>query len=89
MKSGDIAALYNQVPLGAVVQIIQDRLPKVPKASPLRSSNTFVAEKVKSQIQNEIGSTSASAGLTVEQMRTGGAVAAEREKAKLASNKRL
>src|ERR1700758_2071679 len=30
MKSSDVAALYEQLPLGAVVQIISDRLPKVP-----------------------------------------------------------
>ena len=34
MKSKDVAELYNQVPLGAVVQIIPDRLPKVEKAKP-------------------------------------------------------
>ncbi len=89
MKSSDITELYDRLPLGAVVQIIPDRLPKVPKASPLQPSNTFVAESVKSQNQNQIDSTSASATLTVEQMRTGGALAGERQKAKLASNKRL
>lgn len=35
MKSCDVTALYNQVQLGAIVQIVQDRLPKVPKAKPL------------------------------------------------------
>jgi lipoprotein-anchoring transpeptidase ErfK/SrfK len=89
MKSSDITALYDRIPLGAVVQIIPDRLPKVPKAPALRSSNTFVAESVKLQNQNQIGSASASSALTVEQMRMGGALAAERQKAKLASNKRL
>jgi len=34
MKSSDIAALYNQVPLGAIVQIVPDRLPKVSNLSP-------------------------------------------------------
>ena len=33
MKSCDVAALYAQVPLGAIVEIVPDRLPKVPKAS--------------------------------------------------------
>ena len=33
MKSGDIAALYNQLPLGTTVQILQDRLPNAPNAS--------------------------------------------------------
>ena len=32
MKSRDVAALYAQVPLGAIVEIVPDRLPKVPKA---------------------------------------------------------
>ncbi|MEP6698398.1 MAG: L,D-transpeptidase [Verrucomicrobiota bacterium] len=32
MKSSDVTALYDQVPLGAVVEIVQDKLPKVPKA---------------------------------------------------------
>src|SRR5207245_9109321 len=40
MKSSDIAALYTQVPLGAIVQIIPDRLPKVRNAPTARSSNT-------------------------------------------------
>jgi lipoprotein-anchoring transpeptidase ErfK/SrfK len=33
MKSNDVTALYNQLPLGALVQIVPDRLPNVPKAS--------------------------------------------------------
>jgi hypothetical protein len=32
MKSRDVAALYAQVPLGAIVEIVPDRLPKIPKA---------------------------------------------------------
>jgi lipoprotein-anchoring transpeptidase ErfK/SrfK len=32
MKSRDVAALYTQVPLGAIVEIVPDRLPKVPTA---------------------------------------------------------
>jgi hypothetical protein len=32
MKSRDVTALYAQVPLGAIVEIIPDRLPKVPAA---------------------------------------------------------
>jgi lipoprotein-anchoring transpeptidase ErfK/SrfK len=32
MKSRDIAALYEQVPLGAIVEIVADKLPKVAKA---------------------------------------------------------
>src|SRR5262245_30968354 len=34
MKAKDVADLYNQVPVGAVVQIIPDRLPKTEKAKP-------------------------------------------------------
>src|SRR5216110_4038074 len=34
MKSRDVAELYAQVPLGAVVQIVPDRLPKSEKAKP-------------------------------------------------------
>src|SRR5881396_2056369 len=32
MKSRDVAALYDQVPLGAIVEIVPDKLPKVRKA---------------------------------------------------------
>jgi lipoprotein-anchoring transpeptidase ErfK/SrfK len=32
MKSTDVAALYNQVPIGAIVEVVQDKLPKVPDA---------------------------------------------------------
>lgn len=34
MRSKDVTALYNQVPIGAVVQIISNGLPKVAKSSP-------------------------------------------------------
>jgi lipoprotein-anchoring transpeptidase ErfK/SrfK len=33
MKAADVAALYNQLPLGALVQIVPDKLPNYPKAS--------------------------------------------------------
>ena len=32
MKSRDVAALYSQLPVGAIVEIVPDRLPKVPDA---------------------------------------------------------
>ncbi len=32
MKSSDVAALYSELPLGAFVQIVSDKLPKMPKA---------------------------------------------------------
>jgi lipoprotein-anchoring transpeptidase ErfK/SrfK len=34
MKSHDVASLYNQVPLGAFVQIVSDRLPEPPDVKP-------------------------------------------------------
>src|SRR5881275_395093 len=80
MKSTDIAALYNQLTLGSIVQIVPDRLPKVPKATPLPSSNTLVAAVEKTNSQNQLGSSSTSTSLTIEQMRVGGALAAERQK---------
>jgi lipoprotein-anchoring transpeptidase ErfK/SrfK len=88
MKSSDVATLYDRVPLGAIVQIISDRLPKVPKAPRPQPSNAFVAASAKPQ--NQTASTSVSGGsLSVEQMRVAGALAAERQKAKLELNKRL
>lgn len=32
MKSKDVAALYSQLPVGAVVKVVPDKLPRVPKA---------------------------------------------------------
>src|SRR5438128_10341166 len=80
MKSSDIAALYNQVQLGAIVQIIPDRLPKVRNAPPARSSNTMTVQVEKSKIQEQPASTPDSGSLTLEQMRMAGALAAERQK---------
>ena len=124
MKSKDVADLYNQLPLGAVVQIIPDGLPKMEK-SKLRQemSGGVVAANVKPQLPPQITATKAanvtpqpprqvttvanvtpqpppqisvtslatppSSALTVEQMRTAGALAGARQKAKLAANKRL
>jgi hypothetical protein len=126
MKSKDVAELYNQVPLGAVVQIIPDRLPKMEKAKPRQGmSGGVVAAKVTPQPPPQITVTRAanvtpepppqisatraanvtpepppqisattlatppSSALTVEQMRTAGALSGARQKAKLAANKRL
>jgi hypothetical protein len=89
MKASDVAALYNQVPLGALVQIIPDRLPKVPKARPVPASNTLVVQNEKPSSEPQPEPTSASGALSVEQMRVGGALAAQRQKAKLALSKRL
>ncbi|PYI60999.1 MAG: hypothetical protein DMC59_01545 [Verrucomicrobia bacterium] len=95
MKSADVAVLYNEVPLGALVQITQDRLPKVPKARPLPppvSTSVVQNEKPASQQpqpEPEPELTSASGTLSVEQMRMGGTLAAERQKARLALGKSL
>jgi L,D-transpeptidase catalytic domain len=90
MKSSDIAALYDRVPLGAIVQITPECLPKVPKAPRLQPSNAFVTASEKPQTPDQVASTPAAAvTLSVEQMRAAGAQAAERRKAKLELNKRL
>jgi hypothetical protein len=94
MKSSDVAALYEQVPLGAVVQIIPDRLPKIEKAKPRQEmSGGVVAAGLASQPQPQMSATTLatppSSSLTVEQMRMAGALAGARQKAKLAQNKRL
>jgi len=91
MKASDVAVLYNQVPLGALVQITADHLPKVSKAPRSQPVNAVVAASVTPQNQARTISTPTSDGtLSVEQMRMGGAVAARREKAKLVqSDKRL
>src|SRR5712672_3169481 len=39
MKSKDVAELYAQVPVGAVVQIIPDRLPKMEKTKPRQETS--------------------------------------------------
>ena len=93
MKAADVAALYNQIPVGALVQIVPDRLPKVPKARPTPASNTLVVQNEKPtaqpQLQQQPEPTSASSTLSVEQMRMGGALAAQRQKAKLVLGKRM
>jgi len=90
MKAADVAVLYNEIPLGALVQITPDRLPKVPKARPLPASTAVVQdEKPASQQPAQPEPASASGTLTVEQMRMGGTLAAERQKAKLALGKSL
>src|SRR5438045_9732996 len=50
MKSQDVAELYAQVPVGAMVQIIPDRLPKAEKAKPRQEmSGGVVAANVTPQ----------------------------------------
>ncbi len=93
MKSKDVAELYKLVPLGAVVQITPDRLPKVTKVAkaPIIQPPTVsaAANPPEQQRENQASSTQAAGTLTVEQMRTAGALAGARQKAKFASNKRL
>jgi hypothetical protein len=43
MKASDVAQLYSQVPLGAVVEVITDKLPKVPTAP---KGTVFMANEV-------------------------------------------
>jgi lipoprotein-anchoring transpeptidase ErfK/SrfK len=90
MKSNDIAALYDRVPLGALVQITPEHLPKVIKAPRTQPANTLMAASAKPQNPDQPTSTPASGTtLSVEQMRMGGALAAQRQKAKVELNKRL
>jgi hypothetical protein len=139
MKSSDVAELYNRVPVGAVVQIIPDRLPKTVQAPPVQLTHNIVAATAPSQTQpdnrhrrlskiakaprvkaansgltatalaappqyltqdqpeaqpaarnqGQLGSKESAGSLTAEEMKIRGAHAAERQKAKLALNKRL
>jgi len=126
MKSKDVAELYDQLPLGAVVQIVPDQLPKMEKTKARQEMSGGVVAanitpqpppqvaaatvaKVTAHPPPEITATKAanvtpepppqisasmlamppSSSLTVEQMRTAGALAGARQKAKLAANKRL
>src|SRR5881398_2729836 len=58
MKSSDVANLYNQVPLGAIVQIIPDRLPKLEKAKPRQeTSGGVVAANLRSEPPSQISAT--------------------------------
>jgi hypothetical protein len=43
MKSKDVTALYSQVPIGTVVHIIPDRLPKIAEAK--KAASTLVAQQ--------------------------------------------
>ncbi len=49
MKSRDVTDLYNQVPLGAVVEIVPDKLPKVPKAP---RGTVFMSDFIKPEAQH-------------------------------------
>lgn len=50
MKSRDVAALYSQLPVGAIVEIVNDKLPKVPKAP---RGAVFTLETPKAEPANE------------------------------------
>src|SRR6059036_798504 len=56
MKSSDVAELYGRVPLGAVVQIIPDGLPKLAKAKPLPVQPSVTLVAATAQPQNEMQS---------------------------------
>lgn len=47
MKAKDVAAVYSQIPIGALVEIIADRLPKVPKAKPMPTTTALVMQNQK------------------------------------------
>src|SRR5438094_2713405 len=49
MKSKDVADLYGLVPLGAVVQIIPDHLPKMPKAPDVQAVTLMAAANAQVQ----------------------------------------
>src|SRR5881409_1190777 len=89
MKSSDVAALYDRVPIGALVQITPEHLPKLAKAPRSQPINTFVAASAKPQSDQTISTPVSGATLSVEQMRMAGALAAQRQKAKLELDKRL
>jgi hypothetical protein len=90
MKSSDVAALYDRVPLGTLVQITPEHLPKVAKTPRSQPANTFVTASTKPQNPDQtISAPTSGAALSVEQMRKGGALAAQRQKAKLELNKQL
>jgi hypothetical protein len=80
MKSSDVTALYNQIALGALVQITQEHLPRVRKGRPIPPSDWLMAKNDKTNAQEEGGSKSVPGSLTVEQMRMAGALAGERER---------
>ncbi|HVF71136.1 MAG TPA: L,D-transpeptidase [Chthoniobacterales bacterium] len=52
MKSRDVADLYAKLPVGAVVEVVADRLPKIPKA-PRGTVFTLDAPKVEPAVESE------------------------------------
>src|SRR5206468_12828511 len=55
-KTSDFAELYDRVPLGAVVQIIPDGLPKLAKAKPLPVQPSVPLVAATAQPENEMQS---------------------------------
>src|SRR5262249_37495436 len=97
MKSKDVAELYDQVPVGALVQIIPDRLPKkMDKVKPRQEmSGGVVAANITPQpppqktitvAANVAPQPPSEKTVTVEEMRTAGSLAGAQQKAKLAAN---
>jgi len=50
MKSRDVAELYAQLPIGAIVEIVNDKLPKIPKAP---AGTIFALQTAKPEPQAE------------------------------------
>src|SRR5881409_1542959 len=53
MKSSDVTELYNRVPVGALVQITPERLPKTVQALPVQLTQTLVAATAAPQTQTD------------------------------------
>jgi len=88
MKSSDIAALYNQLTLGSIDQIVPDHLPKVPKATPLPSNNTLVAAVEKRIARINLAPARLQLHSRSSKCEWGERSLQSGEKAKLAANKR-
>ena len=98
MKSKDVAELYDQVPVGALVQIIPDRLPKAEKTKPRQEMSGGVVavaanappqpppQKTVTMAADVASQPSSEKTVTVEEMRTAGSLAGARQKAKLTAN---
>src|SRR6185369_7183035 len=67
MKSSDVAALYDRVPLGTLVQITPEHLPKVAKTPRSQPANTLVTATTTPQNQDQtISAPTSDAALSVE-----------------------
>src|SRR5438128_12282716 len=94
MKSKDVAELYEQVPLGAIVQIVPDRLPKLEKAKPRQETSRGVvaanaAPEPPPQISATTLATPPSGAPSVDQMRMAGSLAGAGQEPKVAADKTL